>query len=371
MHRVLDAVAAAGQVVADQRVHARLVSGRAGAPHRLVEDDELQLRVEKRHRPRIGSAAGNEPRTTRRGCPHPSGGCEEDACAAVQRRRRHRRHRLVRCSRTRASDGPVRGGRRTPQPVRVVDATRRASSAARQRRPESFDRTAHSTTDPTSIWVIVNKTHPIAPSDFRPEIDIVRGYQVATAAADPLRPPPRRRRPAWPRLQDRQRVPLLRLPAAASTPRPPPPAATPTADLVSARAGYSEHQTGLAVDLVTPDDPACDFERLLRAYAGRPVAGADRLAVRLRRPLPAGDHRRHRLRARALAPAVRRPTARRGAAPHRDRDPGGVLRRARRRLPDLVTQTAGRAGSPVSFSTASVTTSQRCSRIDANMLVYA
>ncbi len=32
------------------------------------------------------------------------------------------------------------------------------------------------------------------------------------------------------------------------------------ADRVSARAGYSEHQTGLAVDLVTPASPACDFE---------------------------------------------------------------------------------------------------------------
>ncbi|HYF74839.1 MAG TPA: M15 family metallopeptidase, partial [Nocardioides sp.] len=32
------------------------------------------------------------------------------------------------------------------------------------------------------------------------------------------------------------------------------------ADRVSARAGHSEHQTGLAVDLVTPADPACDFE---------------------------------------------------------------------------------------------------------------
>ncbi len=32
------------------------------------------------------------------------------------------------------------------------------------------------------------------------------------------------------------------------------------ADRVSARAGHSEHQTGLAIDIVTPADPACDFE---------------------------------------------------------------------------------------------------------------
>jgi D-alanyl-D-alanine carboxypeptidase len=36
---------------------------------------------------------------------------------------------------------------------------------------------------------------------------------------------------------------------------------------VSARAGYSEHQTGLAVDLITPASPACDFDA---CFAGTP-----------------------------------------------------------------------------------------------------
>ena len=45
------------------------------------------------------------------------------------------------------------------------------------------------------------------------------------------------------------------------------------ADLLSARAGYSEHQTGLAVDLVTPADPACDFEACFaRTPGGRWLA---------------------------------------------------------------------------------------------------
>jgi D-alanyl-D-alanine carboxypeptidase len=51
---------------------------------------------------------------------------------------------------------------------------------------QPFDRTAHATTDPSSIWVIVNKTHPISPSNYRPDVQIVRGYQVARAAAQPL-----------------------------------------------------------------------------------------------------------------------------------------------------------------------------------------
>ena len=35
-----------------------------------------------------------------------------------------------------------------------------------------------------------------------------------------------------------------------------------------ARPGYSEHQTGLAVDLVTPASPACDFEACFADTSG-------------------------------------------------------------------------------------------------------
>jgi D-alanyl-D-alanine carboxypeptidase len=122
-----------------------------------------------------------------------------------------------------------------------------------------FDKGAHSTTDPGSIWVIVNKTHPISPSGFRPDLGLVRGYQVATAAAAPLG-----------RLLDagdRRGLGLkiesafrsygyqLNVHAATVASR-----GEDEADRLSARAGYSEHQTGLAVDLITPGDPACDFE---------------------------------------------------------------------------------------------------------------
>ena len=45
------------------------------------------------------------------------------------------------------------------------------------------------------------------------------------------------------------------------------------ADRLSARAGYSEHQTGLAVDLITPADPGCDFEACFAtSAAGRWLA---------------------------------------------------------------------------------------------------
>jgi D-alanyl-D-alanine carboxypeptidase len=122
-----------------------------------------------------------------------------------------------------------------------------------------FDLGAHSTTDPSSIWVVVNKTHPISPAEFRPDLTIVRGYQVALAAARPLE-----------RLLDagdrrglglkvesafRSYAYQLHVHAATVASR-----GEAEADRLSARAGYSEHQTGLAVDLITPGDPGCDFE---------------------------------------------------------------------------------------------------------------
>ena len=130
-----------------------------------------------------------------------------------------------------------------------------------------FDRAAHSTTDPASIWVIVNKTHPITPSGFRPSIALVRGYQVSTAAADPLSrllDASDRRGLGFKiasafRSYDYQRQVHAQVEAASGAAQ---------ADLVSARAGYSEHQTGLSVDLVTPADPGCDFEACFASTPG-------------------------------------------------------------------------------------------------------
>lgn len=111
-----------------------------------------------------------------------------------------------------------------------------------------LDRTRHSLTDPKSIWVIVNKRHPISPLDFHPQITLVRGYQVATSAAAPLAhllnaadeaDVPLKIASAFRSLDYQQSV-HSRLVATMG------PGA---ADAVSARPGYSEHQTGLAVDL--------------------------------------------------------------------------------------------------------------------------
>ena len=170
----------------------------------------------------------------------------------------------------RASDEPVSAATDPAAGVGVPPA--QEAGAATQTAPPPFDRSAHSTTDPSSIWVVVNKSHPIAAENFRPDIDIVRGYQVATPAAGPLG-----------RLLDagdrrglgfkiasafRSYGYQLHVHAATAAAR-----GEAGADQVSARAGYSEHQTGLAFDLITPDDPGCDFDACFaRTPGGRWLA---------------------------------------------------------------------------------------------------
>ncbi len=134
----------------------------------------------------------------------------------------------------------------------------RGAHSSHRRTGISLDLSAHSTTDPSSIWVVVNKTHPLHPLNFRPRLIIVRGYQVAPAAARPLA-----------RLLDASDSARLGFKIASafrsyayqdhvhdalvssegSSP----------ADRISARPGHSEHQTGLAVDIITPAHPRCDL----------------------------------------------------------------------------------------------------------------
>lgn len=141
-----------------------------------------------------------------------------------------------------------------------------AMSVEPPERPKPFDRTQHSTTDPASTWVVVNKKHPIAP-DYRPAITLVRGYQVATPAAGPLAELLAasdreglgfKIASAFRSYAYQQGVYGHVVAASGQT----------AADRVSARPGHSEHQTGLAADLVTPASPGCDFDACFADTAG-------------------------------------------------------------------------------------------------------
>lgn len=152
---------------------------------------------------------------------------------------------------------PAQGA--TPGPAAAAaDATPAAATSVP---PElGIDRSAHSTTDADSPWVVVNKQHPLDPMEFTPsDLVVVHGYYVRAVAADDLS--------ALLDAAERDGVTLtLRSTYRSYAKQTSVHVSLVTrmgeeeADKVSARAGYSEHQTGLAVDIGGSTEPACDFE---------------------------------------------------------------------------------------------------------------
>jgi zinc D-Ala-D-Ala carboxypeptidase len=137
----------------------------------------------------------------------------------------------------------------------------------------AFDLTRHSTTDPTSPWVIINKTHPIRPASYVPELTVVAGKQVGTAIASPLRALLHAAEKAGAPLQvisgfrtyDRQRT-LYQAQLART-------GSVAKADSLSARPGHSEHQSGLAIDVDDAHDGSCELAACFAGtHAGRWVA---------------------------------------------------------------------------------------------------
>ncbi|MDM4763878.1 M15 family metallopeptidase [Galbitalea sp. SE-J8] len=130
-----------------------------------------------------------------------------------------------------------------------------APAAAASAPGDGFDRTARSLTDPASTWVIVNKVHPLKPRSYAPA-DLVT---VPVPHANPVK----LRKPAASAL-----VRMFRAYTKATGKRMQSQSAYRSysaqvstyngwvarlgrkgADLTSARPGFSEHQTGLAIDI--------------------------------------------------------------------------------------------------------------------------
>lgn len=144
-----------------------------------------------------------------------------------------------------ASPGPVTGS--------LAEPAEPAEPAA------SIDLRAHSTSDPASPWVVVNKHTPLDPLDHEPELTVVRGYLVRpdaapdvaalldAADADGVRLTLRSAYRGYPKQASVYQGWVAQLGAA-------------RADAVSARPGHSEHQTGIAVDVGSTTRPECDFE---------------------------------------------------------------------------------------------------------------
>lgn len=151
--------------------------------------------------------------------------------------------------------GPHAAGT-TPEAARA--GTARPGAEHGPEKP-GIDLTAHSATDPASPWVVVNKRTPLDPVDHEPELTTVRGYLVRPEAApdltalleaadaDGLHLTLRSAYRGYPKQAQVYEGWVAQLGAA-------------EADVVSARPGHSEHQTGLAVDVGSSTRPECDFD---------------------------------------------------------------------------------------------------------------
>lgn len=132
----------------------------------------------------------------------------------------------------------------------VVENPQKSSSQPSKPVEPSFDKTAYSTTDASSVWVIVNKQHPLQPIEYAPASlkSVGNGQRMRTDAAD-----------AFLAMQEAARQagsPIVATSAYRSYTYQQSVyggyvkqyGVTQT-DTFSARPGYSEHQTGLAVDI--------------------------------------------------------------------------------------------------------------------------
>ncbi|WP_141919066.1 M15 family metallopeptidase [Klugiella xanthotipulae] len=153
----------------------------------------------------------------------------------------------------------------TPSPSPASESPATASSAPAEPTPAAaFDAVARSRDDPTSLWVVSNKTRPLTPLDYAPtDLSMPQGignanghplraeaaraletmHTAATAAGLSLRITSAYRDFAY---QTRLYNGYVGRDGQAA------------ADTYSARPGYSEHQTGLATDL--DDSGSCGLQ---------------------------------------------------------------------------------------------------------------
>lgn len=129
------------------------------------------------------------------------------------------------------------------------------TETAESSEPPSFDKTAHSIDDPSSIWVVSNKTRPLNPIDVAPD-DLVMPVGVENEFAQPLREPAARAAEQMLGAATNAGLPIRIISAYRDygtqvalyngyVARD----GQAAADRYSARPGHSEHQTGLVIDL--------------------------------------------------------------------------------------------------------------------------
>lgn len=150
-----------------------------------------------------------------------------------------------------------------------VESPGRSTKAAQQKvTPKSFDKTQYSSTNPASLWVVINKQHALMPKDYTPA-DLVFPtvlQRVPGNESMQLRQPTATALQAMFKHASADGISMM----LSSGYRPyayqvnlyngyVKSQGQTTADTLSARPGFSEHQSGLAAD-IEPADRTCELE---------------------------------------------------------------------------------------------------------------
>jgi D-alanyl-D-alanine carboxypeptidase len=157
----------------------------------------------------------------------------------------------------------------TPSEPNTNGSTNQPAVTPPARTDNSFDYSAHSLTDPASIWVIVNKHNPLQPKDYvptltLPNVKLKKGKDNQSMLVSALMAPSLQRlfaaaaKAGYPMMLSSgyrsygYQVSVYNSEVKAY--------GKAQADAESARPGYSEHQTGLASD-VAPASGHCDLSQ--------------------------------------------------------------------------------------------------------------
>lgn len=163
---------------------------------------------------------------------------------------------------------------KTPAPHTTNTASN--TTAQSSTKPAGFNKTRYSTTDPSSIWVVVNKQHPLNPKTYAPDL-VVPNITLRSNITGDERQVSKQMAPALESMAAGAKADGLTLTLESgyrsynfqvnlynsyvhSM-------GQATADTQSARPGYSEHQTGLASDLGGTTTPNCNVEQ---CFGGTP-----------------------------------------------------------------------------------------------------
>ena len=141
----------------------------------------------------------------------------------------------------------------------IYHRTAPAPGAASATPPPAFDKKQYSTTDPTSPWVVVNKQHPINPINYAPSdlTSVGNGQQMRAEAASALQHMFSDAQAAGYTLVADSGYRSYSTQVSTYNGYVQQWGQTYT-DTVSARPGYSEHQTGWAVDIGTENCHVAD-----------------------------------------------------------------------------------------------------------------